>query len=431
MRQKITELKQQRAGLIEEAREIIVTAESEDRDLTGEERGKLEGLEGDIESLGERAGRLEKMAGLDHISQESQRSITGDEEQRDGGAGDEEQREFAENYGAWATRELGGDMPMDDPEYREQFYAWLAMGDPIQASEEVRSMIREFRVQSKATSAAGAALVPTTFERSVIKYARDFGVIESLATVITTASGEQINYPRVTSYGAAAWTAENASFNESDDAFDTTPIGAYKATRIVRVSEELLADSAFDLEAHLQESLGESFGILKNTALVLGDGSGKPKGFLTDVTGITAPTGNVTSLPADSFFDLFHAVKPAYRRNGTWVLNDASIKTIRKLKDTTGQYLWQPGLQAGVPDTLLSRPVEFDPDMPDMAANAKSVAFGDFKRAYLVRNARGLALQRLVEKYADNGQVGFRGYIRTDGRTVDANAVKYLANSAT
>ncbi|MDQ3730307.1 MAG: phage major capsid protein [Actinomycetota bacterium] len=412
MREQINALKEKRAKLFEEMRDLTVAAESEDRDLTAEEAQEFDRKEKDAESLESRAGRLEQM-----IEVEPRKVSAQQREERE----DEPVASFAE----FRERRSGG-APQDRPEYREQFYGYLVTGEQPR-DEEVRAL-------SKATAAAGANLVPTDFESSVIALIKEFGVMAQLADEFTTDSGEEIKLPTETTAGVAAWTAENAAFNESDDAFGQASLNAYKATRVVKVSEELLSDSAYDLESHLQRSFGRAFGILENTAYVVGDAASKPTGITTQTTaGKTGAAGQTTTVTADDLMDLYHSVLSPYRRNGAWLLGDGSIKAIRKLKTgVTGDntYLWQPGLQAGQPDTLLGRPVHTDPDMPAMAASAKSILFGDFS-AYKIRRARGVALQRLTELYSANGQVGFRGFIRVDGKLVDTAAVKHYANSAT
>ena len=156
-----------------------------------------------------------------------------------------------------------------------------------------------------------------------------------------------------------------------------------------------------------------------------------PTGITTQTTaGKVGATGQTTTVTSDDLIDLMFSVPNPYRRNAAWLMNEGGVKALMKLKDTTGQYIWSPGLTAGAPDTLFGRPVYTDPDMPVMAANAKSILFGEFSY-YQIRDVRGIAVQRLNELYAANGQVGFRAYHRTDGKLLNTAAVKHYANSAT
>lgn len=422
----IEELRDKRAGLFTKMTELNDLAVGETRDFTPEEQQSYDRIEADFDGLTRSIERQEKLEGF---APKATRAVARENaEERDLGADDDDAEKPVENYRDYVQR---GQSPWDDVEYRSEFYRWMQTGQPM--SSEVRGKIPdELRVQSKATAGAGANIVPVGFGDRILAVERDVGVMLDIANVIRTDSGETINYPTVTAHGAAQWIAENGSYTASDETFGQTSLGAYKDGTMVLVSEELVTDAAFDLESYLVFELGMRIGVLANTAFWVGDGSGKPTGLSTTTTaGVTAAVGNTTTIPADNLFDLYHSVKVAYRRNAKWAMNDASAKALRKLKDSTNQYLWQPGLTAGQPDTLLTRPVVIDPDIPTPAANAKSVFFGDFQRGYTVRVTGSVFLQRLTERYADNGQIGFRAYQRFDGKQVNAEAVKHFAHSAT
>ena len=162
-----------------------------------------------------------------------------------------------------------------------------------------------------------------------------------------------------------------------------------------------------------------------------GSTSGKPLGVLAATggaeTGVTSASS--TAITADELMDLFYSLKSPYRKKAVWVLNDSTIKAVRKLKDSTGQYLWQPSLMAGTPDTLLGRPVKTSAYMPVIAAGAKTIAFGDFSY-YWIADRQGRSFKRLNELYAANGQVGFLGSQRVDGKLVLSEAVKVLAQKS-
>jgi HK97 family phage major capsid protein len=417
-RHEVAELREQRAAAFERQKQILDTAEGENRDLNGEETQEYDRLTDEFETLEKRIDRVERE---ERLAPQMGREVA----VTDVEPGSEE-RKLPESYKGWLEQRDGGPA-QDNPEYRQAFYNWMATGEAPPSSV----LTPEIRAQSKATAGAGANLVPTLFERQLIDLLRTLGQMRSLATVITTDGGQTIQVPNVSAHGVATWTAENASFTETDETFAQQNLSAYKEARIVQVSEELLADSAFDLESFLATQIALSFTVLENTAYVVGTGSGQPTGFTTQASaGVTAATGNTVTIPPDNLYDLIHSVPVPYRRNGAFLMNDQSIKKIRQLKDSQNRYLFEPSLQVGQPNTLLGYGLYQDPDMPVMAANAKSIAFGDFSY-YWIRDARGLALQRLVERYADVGQVGFRAYKRTDGRLIDLNAVKLFVNSAT
>lgn len=402
----ITRLREERAKRIEEMRGIVDAADAESRDLTGEETAEWESRDLDVARLDGEIQRRERL----EILQPSPALVA------------EATREAV----AVSDSEIRSETPgTERPEYRHALMSYLR-GVDLTPSER--------RDLSIGTNSAGGYTVPVSMASEIVRVAREFGVMRQLARVISTAGGETLNIPKVTAFGSSGWTAEAAAFTESDPTFATQSLSAYKATHIAQVSEELLQDSAFDISGLLAEIMGQNLGVLTNTAYVVGDGSSKPTGITTQTSaGKTGATGQTASVIADDLVDLYHSVLRPYRANASWLLNDASVKVIRKLKtgvsgDNT--FLWQGGLQAGQPDMLLGRPVFTDPDVATMAANAKSILFGDFT-GYWIRDAGGISVQRLNELYAASGQVGFRVFIRTDGKLIDTSAVKHYANSAT
>ncbi len=200
---------------------------------------------------------------------------------------------------------------------------------------------------------------------------------------------------------------------------------------MIKVSEELLNDSVFDLESYIAREFARRIGTKEEEAFFTGDGTGKPLGILAASggaeTGVTA--ASATAVTADELMDLFYSLKSPYRKNAVWILNDSTIKAIRKLKDNNGQYLWQPSLVAGTPDTILGRPVKTSAYMPAIAAGAKTIAFGDFSY-YWIADRQGRSFKRLNELYAANGQVGFLGSQRVDGKMILPEAVKVLVQKA-
>lgn len=290
----------------------------------------------------------------------------------------------------------------------------------------------EKRDLSVGNATAGGTLVPTSMAAQILIYERHFGVMRQISNVFNTATGDTFNLPRVTAFGTSGWVAEGNAFTESDPTIGSVAFYAYKGTHIAQVSEELLQDSAFDVMALLGRVFGQNLGVLQNNAFVSGNGTGRPTGIANNVTTGKTLASNV-AVTADELVDTYHSVLPPYRVNATWIMNDATIASIRKL--VTGvsgdkTYLWQPGLQAGQPDTLLGRPVLADPDVATMANSAVAAMFGDFNAGYWIRDVGSLYVQRLVELYAGTGQVGFRVWQRVDGKQVDDLAIKSMVNNA-
>jgi HK97 family phage major capsid protein len=272
------------------------------------------------------------------------------------------------------------------------------------------------------TDSEGGYTVPQEFEKALLMALQDINEVRNWVNVISTASQHHI--PVESTLGAAAWTAEEAAFNESDAAFSRVTLNAYKATSIIKVSDELLRDASFDMMGYLAGNFGKRFGILEEAAFVAGDGSSKPSGIVPGSSlGVTA--AGAAAITAAELIDLYHSLARPYRKNAVFLMADATAKMIRKLADSTGQYLWQPGLQAGMPDTLLGRPVIVSNSVPAATTGLKSVVFGDLSY-YTVADRQGTTVQRLNELYAATGQVGFRAFKRTDGKVTLSSAIKHL-----
>ena len=302
-------------------------------------------------------------------------------------------------------------------EYRRSF--WNVMRSKMPGHEILNSL-------QVGTDSEGGYLVPGEYERTLVEALEEQNIFRSLAHVIQTSSGDR-KIPVVATKGTASWVDEEGAIPESDDAFSQVSIGAYKLGTMIKVSEELINDSVFDLEAYIAREFARRIGNKEEEAFFTGDGSGKPLGVLAEnggaEVGVTA--ASATAITADELIDLFYSLKAPYRKNAVWLLNDSTIKAIRKLKDNNQQYLWQPGLTAGAPDTLLGRPVRTSAFMPALAAGSKSVLFGDLSY-YWVADRQGRSFRRLGELFAPTGQVGFLATQRVDGKLILPEAVKVL-----
>ena len=283
-------------------------------------------------------------------------------------------------------------------------------------------------VLSEGVQADGGYLVPEEFERQIVTGLDEANVVRGLAKVITTSAERKI--PVAATHSAAQWTAENGAYQESDPTFDQKTIDAFKLTDLVKVSIELLQDSMFDLESYIASEFARAFGIAEEEAFCVGNGTNQPTGIFTangGQVGVTAAANN--AITADELISLVYALKSPYRRNAKFLMNDATIAAIRKLKDGNGVYLWQPSLQAGEPDKLLGYDLYTSPYAPAMAASAYTVAFGDFKN-YWIADRSGRTVQRLNELYSTNGQVGFVATERVDGKVILPEGIKLLQMKA-
>ncbi|AHM55891.1 phage major capsid protein, HK97 family [Peptoclostridium acidaminophilum DSM 3953] len=400
---KILELREKRAKSWEAAKAFLDTKRGTDGIVSAEDTATYEKMEADVVALGKEIDRLEKQEALDReLSKPLNTPLTGKPifqgmESKSGRASAEYQKAF---WNAMRTRSGEG----LDPVIKNA----LQIG----------------------TDTEGGYLVPDEFERTLIEALDEENIFRKLANVISTASGDR-KIPVVASKGTASWIDEEGAIPESDDSFGQVSIGAYKLGTMIKVSEELLNDSVFNLENYIAKEFARRIGNKEEDAFFIGDGSGKPTGILAATGGaqIGVTAASATAISIDEVLDLFYSLKSPYRNKAVFVMNDATIKAIRKLKDGQGQYIWQPSLQAGTPDTILNRPVYTSAYAPTIAASAKSIVFGDFGY-YWVADRQGRVFKRLNELYAATGQVGFVATQRVDGKLILPEAIKVLQQKA-
>jgi HK97 family phage major capsid protein len=293
----------------------------------------------------------------------------------------------------------------------------------------------EVRAQSTTTT-AGGYLIPQGFSELLDKALKAYGGMRQAARVFPTPDGRDIPWPTVDdTANVGEIISENSTHNNQDVAFGQITLKAYKySSKMVPVSVELLQDSFFDVEALLAELLAERMGRILNTHFTTGTGTGQPKGVVVEAgLGKAGLTGQTTSVIYADLVDLLHSVDPAYREGSTFMFADSTLKAIKKLVDGSSRPLWQPalnGIAGAAPDTILGYPYVINQDVAAMGVSAKSILFGNFKK-YIIRDARDITVVRLVERYAELGQVAFLAFSRHDGRAINAAALKYYQNSAT
>lgn len=316
-------------------------------------------------------------------------------------------------------REEGGEVKTGraTDSYKRAF--WDAMR--LNASPmEVRNAL------SEGVDSEGGYLVPDEFEHTLVDALADQNVMRGLVKVIQTTSGDR-KIPVVSTHGSASWLDEGRPYVESDEAFSQVSLSAFKLGTFLKISEELLNDSAFSVEAYLATEFARRIGAAEEEAFLVGDGKGKPTGLLAATGGAetAVTTAKATDITADELIDLHYSLRVPYRKNAVWLTNDSTVKAIRKLKDGNGQYLWQPALTATTPDTVLGRPVHTSVFVPEIKAGAKTVAFGDLGY-YWIADRQGRSFKRLNELFATTGQVGFLASQRLDGKLILPEAVKVL-----
>lgn len=327
--------------------------------------------------------------------------------------------------------------PVDAPEAP---VAELSVEDELRAlgRGELRTVAVPFesRDLTKGTATAGGNTVPTSFAGSVWEHMIEVSaILQAGATIITTASGENLEIPVTTAHSSGALITEGSTLTESDPAFAKRTLGAYKYGLSIQVSSELVADTGFDLLGYLARQAGRAVGNALGTDLVTGNASSKPSGIVqTATTGVTgATTGASGAFTADELIDLYYSVIAPYRASTScaWIMRDATVARVRKLKGSDNNYLWQPGLTVGAPDLLLGKPVYTDPNVAAVATSAKSVIFGDIA-AYHVRLAGGVRFERSDDFAFQSDLVTFRAIVRGDGILADqTGAVKLYVGAAT
>jgi len=392
------EKREHRAGLVTQARSILTKADVEKRGLTAEETAQYEKIMVDVDSLKVEYEREERQSQLE--------------------------AETSTPNGASVRSVVGASTgkildPFGTPEYRSAFEAMIRNGN-----EADKAQLRSLHV---ADDPKGGYFVSTEMESQIRPLLENENIMRRLVTVINSGSDRDI--PFEDSYGEAYWKGEEKTFIDSEGSFSTKNVGNHKLTALVKVSEELLQDSSFPIIPWIASGFAKRYGRKEETAILTGDGAGKPRGIILDATlGVTTAANN--AITSDELIDLFHALPRYHRASAKFLMADLTAKVIRKLKNAvTGDYMWQPGLVAGQPDMILGKPVEISDDIAAFAASAKCILFGDYKE-YLLVDRKNAVMQRLNELYAITGQVGFRGYKRLDGRLLRPAAVQYLQMKA-
>lgn len=288
----------------------------------------------------------------------------------------------------------------------------------------------EARAQSL-TSSAGGYTVPQGFLNQLEASLLAFGGMREVATILRTGEGNDLPIPTVSDHSnVGAILAENTQVAEQDVTFGQITMKAYKySSKLIRVSAELLQDSAIDLESFIGGALGERVARILNTHFTSGDNSSKPQGISASGAGKTAAA--VDAITFDELLDLQHSLDPAYRANARFMMHDTTFKLVRKLVDDQNRPIFMNDLSATSPGTLFGVPVVINQDVATVAASAKAVYYGDFSK-YIIRDVQDFTLLRLEERYADYHQVGFVGFSRHDGRILDAGTdpIKHLIMAA-
>ena len=289
----------------------------------------------------------------------------------------------------------------------------------------------EKKALTVSNDSTGGYLAPPEYVRELLKTVTEMSAIRGIARIRTTGQ-RSIQVPKRTAQFAASWVAESGTRAETTGwQVGLEEIPAHEHFAMVDISEQDLEDSVFDLEAEMQSEFAEQFALAEGTAFVTGNGVGKPEGFMTNGDVGEINSGHATVLPADALIALVHSVKSDYSKNGTFVFNRSTLASIRKLKDTAGQYVFQAGmlLTGGMSNTVLGHPYIEATDMPDEASAAYPIAFGDFNRGYMIVDRVAMAVLRDPFTQATTGNVRYIARRRTGGQVVQAEAIAKMKYS--
>ncbi len=266
--------------------------------------------------------------------------------------------------------------------------------------------------------ADGGYLVPDEYDSRLIDVLEEENIMRSLATTITTAGQHKINI--AATKPAAAWIEEGAALTFGDAKFSQIYLDAYKLHVAIKVTEELLYDNAFGLENYIITQFGKALANAEEDAFLNGDGKSKPTGIFAATGGGEVANTLTAAIKSDDMIDLVYGLKRPYRKKASFIMNDATLATLRKLKDNNGAYIWQPSYKEGEPDRVLGYPVHTSAFAPKNA-----IAFGDYSY-YNIGDRGSRSFADLRELFAGNGMVGFVAKERVDGKLILPEAVKIL-----
>ena len=392
--EKITELKQEAAHQLAEMRQILDAAG--DEGLTAESAVEYDRREADHDAKLRQAERLERVAGI------------------------AAEPSFAEGRSLALPQ-------VDEVSVDDEGSVTEARTDAFERLLRSGGQDTEARATMKVgTDSVGGYIVPEEWEQSLVRSLALQTALFDKAQIIASSNGVPLHIPTVTTDESTALVAEEGSFAEVAPTLSEVVLNAYKYGHIVRVSDELLADSLFDIAAFVRTQAARIVGSQIGAVLATGTGSSQPQGISKCTVGITA--ASTTATTADEVIDTQHSLSAPYRNSAAWFVNDTWLRTVRKLKGSgSGDYLLQPGLSAGAPATLLGSPVFIE--QLDAPAAAKVVAVYGDANAFAIRRTP-VNVTVLRETYAASGQVGFKVDLRIDSKIVDTAGLRSLKQAA-
>lgn len=371
----------------EQAKSLLDTAESEGRDLSGEEEQTWQRLNADMDAIDKRAQEYKEAEDRAEATRKTFEELM--------------QRTPTEPKGSTSAE-------------RSEDAAIRAFLQGETRSYEARATM------VTGTDPEGGHTVPRSFYGRLVEHMiENSGVLQAGPTVLDTAGGEPLDIPITDTFSDAAVVSEGSAIPQSEPTFNQRQLGSFKYGQMHQISPELVSDSGVDILSFLARQSGRAMGNALGAHLLNGTGTGQPRGIMTDATvALTGDTGLEGGFTYENLVDLQYSVISPYRRSAVWLMNDATVGELRKLTDGNGQPLWQPSIQVGAPGTVLGHSVVTDPNMPTTALDAKSVLFGDFS-VYYVRRVSALRFERSDDYAFNTDLITYRTLLRADGTTVD------------
>lgn len=395
----IQRLREQRANTWEQAKALLDTASSENRDLSAEEKVQYDTMNADLDTIAERVRSLE-----------------------------EQEKRNADMDAAFAK--IGKEAPghKADKSRADELRAFLK-------GEAGRGYDIPVELRADQTTSAAAGVIPAGFYAQLWEYAIETSAVLQLnPQILRTTSGETIKLPRATAHPAAGAITEGSAITASDPTLSSVNSTVTKEGWLTQFTSELLDDSGVDLEGYLARQAGRSLGNAVGAAAVTAAIAAASAG-VTAANSIGAVTSFGTQSTEGEGFDfligLYYSVIAPYRNSPScgWLMSDVTASIVRKLKSADGVYAWQPSVTAGAPDLILGKPVVTDTNVADPAASAKSVLFGDWS-SLVVRLAGGFRFERSDDFAFDADMTTFRAIARHGTVSVDANALKSFVQAA-
>ena len=383
----ILELREKRNKAWEAAKAFLESRRTEKGTLTAEDDATYTQMEQEINDLGKEIARLERQEALEaELNRPVNQPLTN---KPGSGRGEEPKTGRASD------------------EYRK------AMLDAFRSNfKRVSNILQE------GVDADGGYLVPEEYDRRLIDTLSEENIMRRLATIITTSGEHKINI--AATKPAASWIEEGGALTFGDATFSQILLDAHKLHVAIKVTEELLYDNAFNLEGYILDQFGKALANAEEDAFLNGDGTGKPLGLFAATGGGTVAGTLTVAIKSDDMLDLVYALKRPYRKTASFIMNDKTLASLRKLKDNNGAYIWQPSYQAGEPDRVLGYAVHTSAYAPEDA-----IAFGDYKY-YNIGDRGTRSFSELRELFAGNGMIGYVAKERVDGKLILPEAVQIL-----